>query len=435
MSTTRSAAAHQYANAPAGPTHGPVLLATDGRTRTDAPAVAARLLAERLGAPVHVLAVLVPLPAYTYEAPVLPPGYEAERKYEVAARVRTRLAPVLGAPERWTLETGYGSPARVIADVAREREAALIVVGTGGHRAIDRLFGEEVSLQVVRHASTPVLAVAPELAAPIRRAVVAVDFSAASVRAAETALALLDAGADAPAQLTLVHVRSPVEDRLPIPLAWAAEYDASVGAMFARLRDLLRPHARPDVTIETRVRTGPVVDRLLEAADEVGAELVAVGTQGPGWVERLLVGSVATETLRRAGRTVLVAPAPAPADRVRLELRIIGQVSLADATDWAGALDAFTRRNAGRRARLEVSGPAGAGFVAGGDGYRFDGAAFDRHDGRIEVMMSAGDGGAARLTHSVTRARLLQLVADEAERDRALLVEDARGHTVLTFAD
>jgi nucleotide-binding universal stress UspA family protein len=265
--------------------------------------------------------------------------------------------------------------------------------------------------------------------------VVGVDFGAASVRAARTALALIDPAPGEPGVLTLVHVRSPIEARLTMAGAWAAEYEASVAAMFSRLRDLLRPYVRDGVTVETRAGEGDIVDRLLEAAEDTGADLVAVGTQGPGWSERPIVGGVVTTTLRRATCSVLVAPAPDAAERVRLELWLAGQVALARPEDWGGALDAFTRRNLLRRARLEVSEAGAEGFVVGASRNRFTGATYDPHDRRVEIMLGDESDGTRHLSHAVANVRSVEIVAQDARRDRTLLIEDARGHTVLTLLD
>lgn len=439
MSTTAASATYtaNAADVPARTLHGPVLLATDGRARTDATAITARLVAEHLGARIHALSVLQPLPVYTlgYEQPVLPPDFERDRRADLDALVRHRLEPVLGARERWHLDLRYGQPGRAIADVAREIRAGLIVVGTGGHRAIDRLLGEEVSLQVVRHASTPVLAVAPYATGPIRRAVVGMDFGAASIRAAQAALALLDPGPDGGGLLSLVHVRSPLEDTPPMLATWSTEYDTSVAAMLLRVRDLLRPYVPAGVTIESRTLTGAVVDRLKEVASGTGADLIAVGTHGPGWMERLFVGSIATTALRRAETSLLVAPTPPAADRVRLELRVAGQVTLDRVDDWAGALDALTRRNLCRRARLEVSDPELRGFAIEADRYRFRGAAYDPNARQLEIMLGDEAEPGRHVTHGITDVQSLEIVAEDDRRDRALLVDGVHGTAVLTFLD
>jgi nucleotide-binding universal stress UspA family protein len=355
---------------------------------------------------------------------------------------------VLGSRAGWHLDVRYGPVGRVIAEAAREWGASLIVVGSGSHRAVNRLLGEEVSLQVIRHASCPVLAVAPTRDVPLRRAVVGIDFSAASFRAALTALALLDLDDGDPAldvhgvaMLSLVHVRSPFEHEYPILGSFAAAYDADIAARFTRLREYLRPYAGGRVTIETRSRIGSVPAFLGEVAEAIDAQLVAVGTHGPGWVERLFVGSVATSVLRQTARTMLVAPTPPAAERTRLELGVLGQAVFDRPDDWAGALDEFTRRNVGRTARLEVSDPVLGGMVVEATAYRLVGVTFDRHDGALEVML-AGEKDGGHLTHRVRHVRSLELVGRDAREardgdqgDRALVVEDARGHTVLTFLD
>jgi nucleotide-binding universal stress UspA family protein len=289
----------------------------------------------------------------------------------------------------------------------------------------------------------PVLAVAPHHAGPIRRAVVGVDFSAASIRAALTALALLEpnpehlaGGAAAPdgsGRLTLVHARSVLETIPPGLATWTADYDASVALRFTRLLDLLRPVVPDGVTIETRIGVGEIVKCVEEIATAEGADLVAVGTHGPDWVERLFVGSIATSTLRHARRTVLVAPAPSPAERVRLELAVSGQVLLDRPGDWAGALDAFTRRNLGRRVRLEVSGPELEGFVVEAERYRFRGACYDAHDRRVEIMLGDDADRTRHLTHALGHVRSVEIVSERERRDRMLLVEFDDGSAVLTF--
>ncbi|MGZ8471528.1 MAG: universal stress protein [Gemmatirosa sp.] len=426
---------------------GPILLATDARAVTDATAITARGIADRLGERVEVLAVLEPMPDYTVgsEVPALPPDFETARRAELQAAVCHRLEPVLGSRERWDLDIRYGTPARVIADVARARRARLIVVGSGGHRMVDRLLGEEISLQVVRHASTPVLAVAPQQVGPLHRAVVGMDFSAASIEAARTALrlleprpdrsGLLDGSVDAPPLVTLLHVQSVLDSTPPLLASWSNEYHASVETMFARVRDLLAPDVPAGVTIATRIRAGGIADCLRRTAEETDAELVAVGTHGPGWVERLFVGCVATSTLREAGRTVLVAPAPRAAERVRLELRIAGRLALARPDDWSGALDVFTRRNANRRARLEISGTGLDGLEVAVESYRFMGAAYDPRDRRLEIMLGDPQDRTRHVTHGIPHVRAIELIAEDERRDRALLVEVEDGDSVLTFAD
>jgi nucleotide-binding universal stress UspA family protein len=58
---------------------------------------------------------------------------------------------------------------------------------------------------------------------------------------------------------------------------------------------------------ETRLVHGPPTDWLLAAAEEADADLIAVGSHQHGRAAGILLGSVATETLHKAPRSVLIA--------------------------------------------------------------------------------------------------------------------------------
>jgi len=426
------------------PLRGPILLASDGRGATDATFAAARFVAERLGTAVEVVAVLEPLPVYLMapEVPVVPPEFERERHAALEETLRARLAAA--GVDRWPVRFRFGEAASTIVETARERDSTLIVVGLGRHLVRDRILGGEHALRVVRAADRPVLAVGPEFRSIVRTAVVGVDFSPASVRAARAALLMLPENG----RLVLVHVHPPLD----LPLAaetggaigrgeleqitarWAGEAEVAAGGRFALLRDELRQYTPPGATIETRVREGPVVETVLAVADEVGADLVAAGTHGPGLVERFFVGSVATDLLRAAGRTVLIAPQPNPAEAARLRLRLDGTAELTRRGDWAAALDAFSKRNAGRRARLEVDDPD-IGAQVQETGFALLGAAYDRHDRSIELMLGDAKDCTHHLTRTIRRADDVAFYAGPDGRERALRVEHGRGQTLLTFAD
>ena len=408
---------------------GPVVLATDGRG-SDAAYRAAHRVAERLGVGIDVVAVLQPLPEYTIGTglPPMPQGYEAERRAELEEVVRRRVGDAIG-PAGWRLHVRYGDPARTICEIATERGASVIVVGIGRHAPLDRVFGSETALRVVRHADRPVLAVAADFGALPSRAVVATDFSPASVRAAQIASRLLAPGG----QLTLLHVGpEPAELRTPARETWAKAWATNLAALFDRLRELLRPDVPGDVTVGTREVHGPVADAVLKAAADDGADFIATGTYGPGFVERLVVGSVAAALLRRASGSVLVVPPPSPAQRAALRLRMAGTVESDEPGDWADTLATFSRRNGGRRATLEVDDPA-LGAQLEQRGWAFLGAAYDPHDENVELMFGDATSARRHLTHSIHRPLTIGIHADDAGRETALRVGHGRGQTLVTF--
>lgn len=59
------------------------------------------------------------------------------------------------------------------------------------------------------------------------------------------------------------------------------------------------------VAVEQHVKTGKVADAILEAIDDVGADLVVMGTHGRRGLSRLMLGSVAEAVMRGAKCPVL----------------------------------------------------------------------------------------------------------------------------------
>lgn len=444
-SPASATAPHPLAQSYDPPVRGPVLAATDGREGSETTLLTALAVAGRLGTPVEVVGVLEPFPSYyaTPEVPILPPDIEDARREAMVRAIRERIVAAGGAAGRWPVFVARGEPGRTVADFARERDSSMIVVGAGRHERRDRIFGGERALRAIRAADRPVLAVRGAFRGLPRTAVVGMDFSPASVRAARAALLMLGEGG----LLVIVNVAPTIE--LPtVPPAivlrdtsfeelverWRKESAAATARAFEQLRDELRPHAVHDVTIETRVRTGDVPDQLLAVANEVGAELIAVGTHGPGLIERFFLGSVATDVLRAFACSVLVAPSPSPAESARIELRLHGTTELTRAEDWGPTLEAFSKRNAGRPVRLEVDEPD-FGAQVQESGYALLGVSYDRHDRRVEIMVGDAADRVRHLTHSIGDVDDVAFHATPTAGERALRVASGRGQTLLTFLD
>lgn len=411
---------------------GPILVATRGTGDWSPALEAARLLAQRDGGEVRVVGVLQPLNNYVMAYGLEPPPalFEEERR---AALLRSVTEQVRRVPHagNWPVEVAYGPPARTIAELARERRARLLIMGIGRHAPVDRLLSDETTLRTLRHADRPVLAVAAAMAHLPRSGVVGVDFSPMSVWAAEQALRILDEGAT----LTLLHARSRYDMSHPVWEAWDAVYGRRVSELFARLLQMLEPLAtRAGVRLEPEIRVGDAADELLAFADVNSVDLIAVGSHGAGLFERLLVGSVATAALRRAGCSVLACPRPPLAEEERISRSFLGTVESVDPERWAATLDGFTRRNAGRTASLEVDDPA-LGAQGQEFGLAFLGAAYDRHDRRVEIMLGDPADRTRHLTRNIPHAASVAVRCDAEGRDQALRVEHGRGQTLLTFGD
>jgi nucleotide-binding universal stress UspA family protein len=279
-----------------------MLLATDGLATSDPAAAFAGALAARDGARLEVLTIL-DLSRARGEPGAAAAGSDVDLQLALADRVSQQLRRATALRPAHPVRLELGRPPEVITRVAESCGAELIVLGLRPHPAADRLLGRETTLQVMHQAPVPVIAVPPDCRGLPRRAMVAVDFSPASVAAARLALGLLG-GRGA---LYLVHVRAPVPISLGgVPTGWNEFDDPGVDERLAALRDALAPPE--DVHVELATLRGAPAPALLQFASEQAIDLIATGARGHGALARVLLGSVSTDVVRGATCSVLVAP-------------------------------------------------------------------------------------------------------------------------------
>ena len=207
----------------------------------------------------------------------------------------------------WPADVKVGSPSRTLAEESARRGASLLVMGIGRHNPLDRLFGTETTLATLRESAVPVLAVGMNFPSAPKHAVIGMDFSAASLHAARMAIKMV--GADG--HITLVHVRPRFEHPSADWQAWDTDYGKTLPPLFDQVRQQLG--APPSLSVETVTVRGDPAPALLAFAQQAGADLIAMGTQRHGFIERLVVGSVATRVLRTSRCAVLAVPAAAAA--------------------------------------------------------------------------------------------------------------------------
>ena len=189
----------------------------------------------------------------------------------------------------------------VINAAAASWDASLILVGLGRHHAIDRLFGTETAINVIKHASLPVLAVPPHTRELPRRACAAIDFSSASLAAALLAASLLAEGG----KLTLLHA-SPYKGAEAETDPIAQLYRSAAGHRLAEILAVVRkatPHHVDGLLLD-----GEPAEAVLEFVGNEHCDLVALGGHPQRLIDRILIGSVRTRVLRAADCAVLVAP-------------------------------------------------------------------------------------------------------------------------------
>ena len=118
----------------------------------------------------------------------------------------------------------------------------------------------------------------------------------------------LDLARDSGARITLFHVHhvpaSVFPDVHPADRARAHAQRRALGR--ARARQVARPRAR-DAGIDADVSTtfGATADEICRTAEELGVDLIVIGTHGRGGLSHVLLGSVAEKVVRKAPCPVL----------------------------------------------------------------------------------------------------------------------------------
>jgi len=213
--------------------------------------------------------------------------------------------------------------------------------------------------------------------------------------------------------------------------SWGQSYKEDAGDALQKMLHQLR--VPTGMTVQRVLLQGDPATELLAFATSVNADLIATGSHGYGFVARMLIGSVTTRILRCSTCSVLCVPHAAAMTRLRVTADP-SVITTIPRPDWTVELDAFTRRNIGRRGTLEVDDPD-IGAQAQENDYPLLGATFDPHDERLELMFGAvGDVG-HHLTRSIGHIGEIDTLTNESGRDIALRVVHGNGQTLLTFAD
>lgn len=265
-----------------------LLMATDLSPGADRALDRALLLARQLGAPLCVLHVV---------DPALPPPEAARVRSKALTRIRRQLDAQPAA--RGIAATLEVVPAASVAEAVERREVAPTMVVLGEHRedVLKDLFSRSTAAQLLRALSASLLVVRERPLGPYRRVLVGVDFSPASRRALEYALALLPdtlVWVVHACDLPRAHDADAPAERAPLE----SFFEEDRQRFFAGLADARR--------LRLSVRVGEAPRVLSAAAAEFEADLLVVGAQGRGALEHALVGSVSDALMQSAPCDVLV---------------------------------------------------------------------------------------------------------------------------------
>ena len=211
-----------------------------------------------------------------------------------------------------TVRKQQGAVAPVILKRAPKRDG-LLVVGSQGLDALDRFLLGSVSTKLIQHAACPVLVVKGE-AAPLRRIILATDGSDASAAALEFVLTRFQPdrstgkGGRVPIHVSVLYVMTPLS-LAPITIKstipWI-KFPELKKANLEFINQSVRKLIKAGFTAEPLYHLGNPAEEIMKLAAKRHAELIVMGAQGLGAIDRLLLGSVSTRVVQHTTCAVLV---------------------------------------------------------------------------------------------------------------------------------
>ena len=197
---------------------------------------------------------------------------------------------------------------------ANEKQADLVVMGTHGRTGLRRALLGSVAERLVRTSRAPVITVpAKQKIERPEQILVAYDFSPSAKQAASAARKLHGMFG---ASVHIAHIY--FDPWVEYATDGAAESQTGsvrreavrVGLEQMLKRDVDELFSIDRSTVTTHLVAGRAVESLLNASEDVGADIVCIGATGKSSVDRILLGSVAEKLIRLSEVPVLTAHAP-----------------------------------------------------------------------------------------------------------------------------
>ena len=254
----------------------------------------ARLVAETLGIDLELLHVIEPMSEafIAEEVGHLLRRHRRQAAQEMAAWIRSRTDRSVNVSDT------KGAPVWEIARASKHAELTVVGTSTVDHARVGPVAG-----RVAEAARSHVLVVRRQPRAAYRNVVVACDFSDASEKAVELAMALAPG-----AKMALVYA---LPTRFDAYMADAGlfpeEIDAARRARLGAARAALETFTERWDGISPLVADGPPIETLDEIVRRRGADLLVVSSRGAGATKLTLLGTTATALIESAPCDVAVA--------------------------------------------------------------------------------------------------------------------------------
>jgi nucleotide-binding universal stress UspA family protein len=277
-----------------------ILLATDDSGDAELAATTAVSLAKSTGSELHVVHVWRPVPSVHFDALI---RQEMQREAREILDEQVKKMEGLGA----TVAQAHlreGSTYEEIVTFAEEIEAGLIAVGSRGRGRIRRLLMGSISDALVRHATCPVVVVRWKPVVFPAKILLATDASEEATLAFQT---VADLSESTGSELHVIHVGEVPLVYHPERHGYGAEYEEHEREARQLLEAQVERMKAAGVTVaQAHLRMGRADEEIVVLAEELGADLVAMGSRGLGGVRRGLMGSVSDSVVRHAHCPVLI---------------------------------------------------------------------------------------------------------------------------------
>ncbi|MCG7843803.1 MAG: universal stress protein [Methanomassiliicoccales archaeon] len=201
-------------------------------------------------------------------------------------------------------------PAYSIVKAANEQQASLIAMAASGKGRVREFIVGSTSLAVIRRSKVPVLLDKFPLAADddpegycdrcpplLDQVLVALDLTKASKRMLPAVQQLVDAGAK---NMTLFHVVQPSK--------FGVRDEKSFQEVKKRIETYRDKLEARDCQIEMYIHFGTATYNILEAAREVDATVIVMGTTGKSYLHGMTLGSTSEGVVKGSTRPVILLP-------------------------------------------------------------------------------------------------------------------------------
>jgi nucleotide-binding universal stress UspA family protein len=299
-----------------------ILVAVDGSDCGLAAAEEAARTPWPRGSLVKILSVIpTPLPAAPWAMPLTGNTYEEwprtfeDRSLAAVTQALARFAELAGAETETMSKTVKGDPRTAILDEAERWGANLIILGTHGYNAFERLWLGSVSRAVISHAKCSVQVVRcgkPMSGQPKgRRILLAIDGSGFSDLAVqEVAGRPWPAGTDVNI-LSVVELPTTTTELWALPETFYSQLEESAtkqakSAIDRAVKCFNGASREVPLTLKTEIVVGRATEAIMTIAKSWDADLIVLGSHGKHGLERFLLGSVSQDVAYHAPCSVEV---------------------------------------------------------------------------------------------------------------------------------